>query len=83
MSIRDGIGGRDRSRRDGSVYPIRQLVPPSAGMAERAREGAALAQLQRKGYAERYRRFGQPIHLVGVEFSAESRSLTAFETAPG
>ena len=52
-------------------------------MGERAGEGAALAQLQRKGYAERYRRFGQPIHLVGVEFSAESRSLTAFETAPG
>ena len=52
-------------------------------MAERAGEGAALAQLQGKGYADRYRRFGQPIHLVGVEFSAESRSLTAFETAPG
>ena len=46
-------------------------------------EGAAMAQLKAKGYADKYRHLGQPIHLVGVEFSRETRNLTAFvvETA--
>ena len=26
---------------------------------------------------------GQPIHLVGVEFSRDTRNVTAFEVAPG
>jgi len=48
---------------------------------ERAGPGAALSQLRRRGYAEKYRSPGVPIHLVGVEFSAEKRNLSAFETA--
>ncbi|MEI7672734.1 MAG: hypothetical protein WCK00_11545 [Deltaproteobacteria bacterium] len=30
--------------------------------------GEALAQLQVKGYAEKYRQYGVPIYLIGVEF---------------
>ena len=40
--------------------------------------GAAMAQLKAKGYADKYRHLGQPIHLVGVAFSRETRNLTAF-----
>ena len=46
---------------------------------EKEPEGRALAQLRAKGYADKYRRLGQPIHLVGVEFSREERNVAAFE----
>ena len=32
--------------------------------------------------ADKYRGSGQPIHLIGVEFSKETRHLAAFEAAP-
>lgn len=50
-------------------------------VVEQAPEGRALAQLREKGYAEKYRNHGQPIHLIGVEFSREQRRIVAFETA--
>ena len=46
---------------------------------ERAPEGRALAQIKEKGYADKHRRSGQPVHLVGVEFSREDRNIAAFE----
>ena len=48
---------------------------------ERAGEGAALRQLTERGYAEKYRASGEPVHLVGVEFSGQTRNIAAFETA--
>ncbi len=50
-------------------------------LIERAGEGAALRQLIERGYAEKYRASGEPIHLIGVEFSEQSRNITTFETA--
>ena len=50
-------------------------------VVEMEREGAALAQLQERGYAEKYRSLGEPIHLLGVEFSRETRTIAAFEVA--
>ena len=50
-------------------------------VAEMAPPGSALAQLQERGYADKYRAAGDPIHLIGVEFSRASRNITAFETA--
>ena len=44
----------------------------------KAPEGRALAQIEEKGYADKYRHLGQPIHLVGVEFSREERNVAAF-----
>ncbi len=41
-------------------------------------EGAAMAQLREKGYADKYRHLGEPIHLIAVEFSREERNLAAF-----
>ena len=48
-------------------------------VVELAPEGAALAQLRAQGYADKYRGRGEPIHLIGVEFSRESRNLAAFD----
>jgi len=42
-------------------------------------EGKALQQLRDKKYAEKYRARG-PVHLVGVEFSKDSRNIVGFET---
>ena len=50
-------------------------------VAEMAPPGSALAQLQERRYADKYRATGEPIHLIGVEFSRASRNITAFETA--
>ena len=48
-------------------------------VVETAAEGAALAQLKTKGYADKYRDPPRPIHLIGVEFSRETRNVVAFE----
>ena len=48
-------------------------------VVEMASEGAAMAQLKAKGYAEKYRALGEPIHLIAVEFSKSDRNLAAFE----
>ncbi|MCY4212055.1 MAG: ATP-binding protein [Gammaproteobacteria bacterium] len=48
-------------------------------VSEAAPQGSALAQLKARGYADKYRRGGKRIHLVGVEFSREQRNLTAFD----
>jgi hypothetical protein len=64
----------------GQVYLFEFKVVELAG------KGTALAQLQARGYAEAYRDMGQPIHLVGVEFSRAERTLVGFEVetlAPG
>ena len=50
-------------------------------VAEMAPPGSALAQLQERGYADKYRASGEPIHLIGVEFSRDTRNVTAFEVA--
>ena len=48
-------------------------------VVELASAGAALAQLQARGYADKYRALGQPIYLIGVEFSKDQRNLAAFD----
>ena len=52
-------------------------------VAERASAGAALAQLRKRGYAEKYRRPGRAVHLVGVHFSEETRNIVEFEVGEG
>ncbi len=48
-------------------------------VVEQLPEGSALAQIKARGYADKYRGQGKPIHLVGVEFSRERRQIVAFE----
>ena len=61
----------------GQVYLFEFKVTEQAG------EGAALAQLRERDYAAKYRGRGEPIHLIGVEFSRQTRSVTAFEEGRG
>ena len=42
-------------------------------------EGRALQQIKNRGYADSYRAAGQPIHLIGVEFSRDQRRVVVFE----
>ncbi len=49
-------------------FKVVELVP----------EGRALQQLIDRGYADKYRARGEPIHLVGVEFSKDQRSVVGF-----
>ena len=48
-------------------------------VVELASEGAAMGQLQERRYADKYRGLGQPIHLIGVEFSKDERNVAAFD----
>ena len=48
-------------------------------VVELAPDGAAMAQLKDKRYADKYRGLGQPIHLTAVEFSKDARNVAAFE----
>jgi len=60
-------------RFNGQVYLFEFKV------VELAPEGRALEQIKARGYAERHRASGEPIHLVGVELSRERRSVVGFE----
>ena len=70
-------------RLDGSVYLFEFKVVGSAPPeGAPTRPSPAMAQLRERGYAEKHRGSGRPIHLIGVEFSKETRNLAAFEAAP-
>ena len=62
-------------RFNGQVYLFEFKVVGMSG------EGAAMAQLREKRYADKYRSLGQPIHLIGVEFDKDARNVVAFEVA--
>ncbi len=48
-------------------------------VVEEAPVGNALQQLRDRGYADKYRALGRPIHLIGVEFSKVERNIVGFE----
>ena len=50
-------------------FKVVELVP----------QGRALAQIRDRGYADKYRGRGEPIHLIGVEFSRVDRNIVGFE----
>ena len=64
-------------RFNGNVYLFEFKVVEMAG------EGAAMVQLKERRYADKYRGTGEPIHLVAVEFSRDTRNIVAFEVEPG
>ena len=75
--VAEDSGSRGRAdmaiRAGGRVYLFEFKV------VERGREGVALAQLREKGYADKYRRLGHSVHLIGVEFSREERNVVGFD----
>ena len=58
---------------NGTVYLIEFKV------VELAPDGAAMAQLKEKRYADKYRALGRPIYLIAAEFSKDARNLAAFD----
>jgi hypothetical protein len=48
-------------------------------VVEDSPEGRAMGQIRAKRYAEKYMALGQPIHLIGIEFSRQTRCVTGFE----
>jgi hypothetical protein len=52
-------------------FKVVELVP----------NGKALQQLLDRDYAAKYKALNQPIHLIGVEFSKETRSVVGFEVS--
>ena len=48
-------------------------------VVEMASEGAAMAQMKERRYADKYRGSGRAIHLVAVEFSKDTRNVVAFQ----
>ena len=60
-------------RFEGRIYifefKVVELVP----------EGKALQQIKDKHYADKYKAQNQPIYLIGVEFSKDSRNIVGFE----
>ena len=57
---------------NGNVYLFEFKV------VEMASAGAAMAQLKERRYADKYRALGQPIYLIAVEFSKDTRNIAAF-----
>jgi hypothetical protein len=47
-------------------------------VVEQQASGEALRQLQARGYADKYRARGEPIHLIGIEFSRAQRNVVGF-----
>lgn len=45
--------------------------------------GAALEQMRDRDYAQKYRGFGKPVYLAGVEFSSKERNIVGFEVVAG
>ena len=41
--------------------------------------GQALKQIKERNYAQKYKNRGEPIHMIGVEFSKASRNIVRFE----
>jgi Predicted AAA-ATPase/PD-(D/E)XK nuclease superfamily len=50
-------------------FKVVELVP----------QGRAIEQIRQRGYAEKYRGRGEPVHLIGVEFSRVGRNVAGFE----
>ena len=57
----------------GRVYLLELKVQERAGPV------SAMGQLKARGYAGKYRRLGEPVHLLGLEFSERTRNLAWFD----
>ncbi len=78
----DGVAVEDatsRGRLDMAVRLENGVYLFEFKVAERSEEGSALAQLKARRYADKYHAPNRTVHLIGVEVSAETRDITAFD----
>ena len=71
-----------RASRHGGALQRQRVSVRAQGGGDGGR-GAAMAQLKERRYADKYRDTGEPIHLVAVEFSRDTRNVVAFEVETG
>ena len=65
----------------GQVFVIEFKMAEGGGDAEAALD-AALAQMRERGYADRWRNRGEPVHLLGVACGRGARNLLAVRAEP-
>ena len=68
-----------KGRIDMTVLFSRNVYLFEFKVVEQLPEGRALQQIKDRGYADKYRARGEAIHLIGVEFSHQTRSVVGFE----
>ena len=73
----------DGQQRLTSLFQSLSLGKPVQTYSRSGAAGRALAQIRERGYADKYRRVGLPVYLVGVESGREDRDIFGFavETA--
>ena len=69
----------NKGRIDMAVLFEGQVLLFEFKVVELTPQGRALQQIKDQGYADKYRARGEPIHLIGVEFSKASRDIVGFE----
>lgn len=69
----------NQGRIDMTVRYNQQIYLFEFKVVEFSPKGSAIQQLKDKKYAEKYQSENEAIHLIGVEFSKEQRSVTGFE----
>ena len=69
----------NKGRIDMAVLFEGQVLLFEFKVVELTPEGRALQQIKDKGYADKYRARGEPIHLIGVAFSKASCNIVGFE----
>ena len=62
--------------RGGQVFAL-EFKMAGEGEDEAAAVGRAVQQIRERGYVEKYRERGEPIHLLGVVFGREARNVIA------
>ena len=65
----------------GQVFVLEFKMAEENGDAEAALD-AAVAQMRERGYAEKYRDRGEPVHLIGVACGREARNLLEIRAEP-
>ena len=65
----------------GQVFVLEFKMADGDGDAEAALD-AAIGQMRERGYAEKYRDRGKPVHLIGVACGREARTLLKIRTEP-
>jgi hypothetical protein len=69
----------NHGRIDMAVLFAAQVFVFEFKVVEHGATGEALQQIRAKGYPDKYRDRGEPVHLIGVEFSRAARNLVGFE----